>query len=341
MTFLPAVQVTIFVGSFVLIAVFCAAEAAFTAVNLMSVMERADRGDRRAMVARKLLEDRTRLITILLVGINVATVVSSVLCASLTQEFGPFGRSGIALSAAVLVLLILLFGEIMPKAVAQDDPLRVALGLAPLVALAARAFEPVAWAVGAVPRLLVRKAPRSKDELSVTPDSIAEMSRIGEEQGALTEETGDLIEGILSSGDKAVTSVMVPKARIVSVPSDATLDAVAATFVQSGLSRLAVYAGSPDKVAGVIHVKDVAIEVAAGRLGTACDLMRPVIEATRQMPALDLLKEMRAKRQHMAVVTGADGALLGLVTINDLLEEIVGKIGEDAPRLRSVTGKAQ
>ena len=341
MTFLPAIQVTVFLGSFVLIAVFCAAEAAFTAVNLMSVMEQADRGDRRATVAQKLLEDRTRLITVLLVGINVATVVASVLCASLAQEFGPFGPNGIAVSAAILVLLILLFGEIMPKVVAQDDPLKVTLRLAPVIAVAARVFLPVAWAAGAIPRLLMQRAPAPKDELSVTPDSIAEMSRIGEEQGALTEETGDLIEGILSSGDKAVTSVMVPKTRIVSVAADAPLDAVAGTFLKSGLSRLPVYAGSPDRVVGVIHVKDVAAEVAEGRLGNAGDLMRPVITATRQMPALDLLKEMRAKRQHMAVVTGTDSTLLGLVTMNDLLEEIVGEIGEDAPRLRVIAVKAQ
>lgn len=340
MTFLLAIQVSIFLVSFVLIAVFCAAEAAFTAVNRMSILEHGDRGDRRALIAQKLLEDRTKLITILLVGINVSTVVASVLCASLTQEFGPFGSRGIGVSAAVLVLLILVFAEIMPKVVARDDPLRVALSLAPAVEAAGRVLLPVAWAVGAIPGLLMQKAPASKDELSVTPDSIAEMSRIGEEQGALTADTGDLIEGILSSGDKAVTSVMVPRGRIVSVPAETPLDAVAGAFLQSGFSRLPVYAGSPDRVVGAIHVKDAAAEIALGRSCTAADLVRPVITATRQMPALDLLMEMRAKRQHMAVVTDGEGTLLGLVTMNDLLEEIVGKIGEDAPRLDRAASRA-
>lgn len=340
MTILPAIQISVLVISFALIALFAAAEAAFTSVNRMSVMEHAEQGDRRALIAERLLEDRTRLITVLLVGINICTVVASVLCASLTEEFGPSGSQGIGVSAAVLVLMILVFAEIMPKAVAQDDPLRVTLALAPLLQVAARVLRPLAWAVGAIPRLLVEQTPASEDELSVTPGSIAEMSRISEEQGALTAETGDLIESILSSGDKAVMSVMVPRSKMVSIPGEMPLDDVADAFIQSGFSRLPVYEGSPDRVVGIVHVKDVAAKVARCQPCTAGDLMRPVIKARQKMPTPDLLKEMRAKRQHMAVVTDGTGTLLGLVTINDLLEEIVGEVGEDSPRLDRATARA-
>jgi len=186
----------------------------------------------------------------------------------------------------------------------------------------------------------VEKAPASEDDLSVTPGSIAEMSRIGEEQGALTAETGDLIEGILNSGDKAVMSVMVPRGKMVTVPVEMPLDDVADAFIQSGFSRLPVYEGSADRVVGSVHVKDVAAGVTRCQPCTAGDLMRPVIRARQNMPAPDLLREMRAKRQHMAVVTDGAGTLLGLVTINDLLEEIVGEVGEDSPRLDRAAARA-
>ena len=315
--------------TFLMITFFCTAEAAFVSVNHMAVRTRRAAGDRRAEIVDRLIADRPRLIWDLLMGINLSTVSTSVLITSLVEE--AFGAWAIGIGAAVLVLMILLFAEVVPKAIAYSDPLTVALRLARPVAVASTIFRPLSSLIGAIPAWLSRRTPEKEDDLSVTEESLTEMLRLGAEQGELAPEAPAVISGILATSDKPVSEVMIPFEGIVMAPAAISLDELTATMARSGYSRIPVYGEDPRQVAGVVHSKDVFARLYQNRPGTAAEIIRPLMWTRPDRAAGDLLSEMQSRRQHIAAVTNAVGRLVGLVTIQDLLEEIVGEIQDEQP----------
>lgn len=322
--------------SFGLIVFFTAAEAAFVGVNHMAIRTLVAAGDRRASLVDRLISSRERLVSDMLVGINTFTVVASVLAASLTEEY--FGARYLSLTAAVLVLLILIFAEMIPKALAYADATSTALRLAPAVAFASAMFRPVGAVLGMIPRWLSGRVTERQDDLSVTEESLTEMMRIGEEQGELAPDTGEVVSGILASQDKAVSDVMIPIRDAATAPAGASLATLATLMSRTGFSRIPVHRGDRMAMAGVVHVKDVFARLYRGGGGTAGDIMRPILRTAPGRRGADLLSEMRAKRQHIAVAEDAEGRAVGLVTIQDLLEEIIGEIQEPPAALGAAGG---
>jgi putative hemolysin len=317
------VELALLVGCLVMIGVFCAAEAAFVSVNRAAVRAAANgSGTSRASLADRLLEDRASLLARLLVGINVFTVASSVLCASLADEL--WGPVGLAAAAPVLVGFILIFAEIAPKHLAYGNPTAAAIKLAPLVNILSAAFRPVASWFMSLPLWLARSRALGAEVMDVTPDSLAHLVALGEERGSLHPETSDLVLGILATGDRAVQQVMTRRDSAVMVDGTATLLEAAAAVSEAGLSRLPVIDHTRDRVLGVLHARDVAALLLEGREALAGQIARPVLRVLESMPARKLLGEMRRKRQHLAVVTDRAGRMVGLVTMHDLIEEMLG-----------------
>lgn len=166
--------------------------------------------------------------------------------------------------------------------------------------------------------------------MEVTQDSLEELLRLGEERGSLPPETGELVAGILTSIDRVVRDIMTPAPAMVMVPEDMPLPQAAALVAGSDYSRLPVFRATPDNVVGTLHAKDAAVRLFRGKSGTVADLIRPVLRTTESVPARDLLTEVRRKRQHMAVVIGPRGRVTGLVTMHDLIQEVIGEINEGA-----------
>ncbi len=322
-------QIAAFLVSFGLIVFFTTAEAAFVGVNHMAIRTLAAAGDRRALQADKLISSRDRLVSDLLVGINTFTVVGSVLAASLTEEYA--GAAYLGLTAAVLVLLVLIFAEMIPKALAYADATATAMRLAPAVTVASVLLRPVSAVLGLIPRWLSGRVGERQDDLSVTEESLTEMLRIGEEQGELAPDTGEVVSGILASQDKTVSDVMIPIRDAATAPVGASLSSLATLMERTGFSRIPIHRGSRATTTGVVHVKDVFARLCRGSGGTAADIMRPILRTPPGRKAADLLREMRSKRQHIAAIEDAGGRTIGLVTIQDLLEEIVGEIQEEPP----------
>jgi len=270
------------------------------------------------------------MINDMLVGINLSTVATSVLTASLVERF--FGAWAMTVAAAILVLCILIFAEIVPKAVAYTDPTATALLLTPVAAVASRLFRPLAWTLGIIPSWLARRIPERQHDLNVTEESLTEMVRLGVEQGQLSPEATDVVSSILASGDLPVDSLMVHLPSVVGVPVTASIAEMADAMSGSGYSRLPVYREHSEQVVGVVHVKDVFARLYQGRRGTAAEIMRPIMRIRRDRMAADVLADMRTRRQHIGLVVdpAQTGRAVGLITIQDLLEEIVGEV-LDAP----------
>jgi len=312
-----------FAVSFFLVALYCAAETAFTSVNRLSIKALAEAGDSRAQTADVLLADRARLVSVLLVGINVFTVLSSVLSAAFFEKTRILGSQSVILGAVGLVVLTLILAEIIPKKMAQADSIRTVLRLSPFVRASVLLFGPIAAVLGALPRWMFGRLAKPVDDLEVTHESLSEMAKMGEEQGEIDADTGDMIEGILSSGEKTARDIMTPANRVVTVSCLASLSEVTSLSHESGFSRFPVVKGPLGYISGVVHVKDAVARVFQGKPGTAEDILRPAIRVRPHSLARDVLSEMRARRQHMAVIETDDGTMMGIVTIDDLLEDLL------------------
>lgn len=306
----------------VMIGVCCAAEAAFVGAGRAGVRAAAKEGSASALLADRLLSDRTGLLAQLLVGVNVFTVGSSVLSASLAHE--KWGPAGPALSAPLLVIVVLIFAEILPKRLAYHDPIRAAIRLAPVAAVMKTVFGPISTWFTNLPLWLARSVALGAEGVDVTPETLAELLRLGEENGSLPPETGDMVLGILSSRSRAVREIMTPRDSVVMIAADTPLAEAAGIIAEGDLSRLPVL-GSSGRVEGVLHAKDVAARLLAGG-GTVLtgEIARSVLRAPESTPARSLLAEMRRRHQHLAVITDTSGKMTGLVTMHDLLEEILG-----------------
>ncbi|MDP2871206.1 MAG: hemolysin family protein [Bacillota bacterium] len=322
------VQLAMLAACLVMVGLCCAAEAAYVSVNRATVRAIANEGIRRAIIADRLLGDRTGLLAQLLVGVNVFTVGASVLSASLAHEI--WGPVGLAVTAPALVVFILIFAEITPKQLAYGDPTGAAMWLAPLVGAISTAFRPVAAWFTSLPLWLARSSALGSEGIDVTPETLEELLRMGEEHGSLRPETGDIVLGIILSGSRAVREVMTPRDSVVMIDASTPVSAAAAIVAEANLSRLPVFDRERDRIMGVVHVKDVAARLFEGSEVQVGQITRPVLRAPDSTPTRTLLAEMRRKRQHMAVVTDHAGKLAGLVTMQDLLEEIVGEVAGPA-----------
>lgn len=312
----------------VLSALFSGSETALFAVNRLRMRQMAEAGRRRPALVLRLLEEPGRVLTALLVGNNIVNVTASVLAAAILVElFGP--QRGPLYAIVVMTFLILIIGEITPKTAAAKYADKLALLVARPVYWLTRVLSPVIWFLSMISNVLVRPLGGRVNLASplVTEEEIRLLVKMGEEEGVIEEEEREMIHSIFEFRDTVAREVMVPRIDMVCVEDTATLDEVLRVILEEGHSRVPVYHESIDQIIGVLHVKDVAGHVVAGRGTTlARDVARPAyfIPETKQLD--DLFREMRRKKNPMAIVVDEYGGVAGLVTIEDLLEEIVGPI---------------
>jgi CBS domain containing-hemolysin-like protein len=323
---LALVQLVVLAAAFVLVAFFAAAETAFMAADPYSIASAAEQGNGRAAAARWLLERRPRLVAVVLVGTNLAMVTVTALATSLAHEFPVLGSSTIGATTALTVVLVMLLGEMIPKLYAASEPNRHCLRIARCMRLGYVLFLPLGLAVGLVPQLVLRTFRPPPPGPEVTEEALKTMLDLGHEQGVVPEEARDMIYGILDSDDTPVTEVMVPRTDMVAAAADASVRELAALILETGFSRIPVYDSNLDNVIGLAYAKDVLGRLRDQSDAPAASLVRPAHHIPETMRVNDALRELRQSHVHMALVVDEYGGTAGLVTIDDLLEEIVGEI---------------
>ncbi len=242
------------------------------------------------------------------------------------------GSTGTALVAGIGLLI---GGRILETIVVPGHPERVLRAGMPLVRVIDLLLGPPFAPLAALAERLVAAHRRERGEVDeeAREEQIEEYIRDAEEEGLLEREQGELLREIVDAGDIIVREVMTPRTEIVAVPADATLEEVIREFIRSRHSRLPVHEGSLDRIVGVAWVRDLLPHVVAGTTGrTARDVMRPVLLVPGTKKVLELLREMQAERQQLAIVIDEYGGTAGLVTLEDLVEEIVGEIHDEHER---------
>jgi putative hemolysin len=315
-------------------AVASGTETALTSVNRLRVRHLAEDGSARAATLQRLQQDPQRFLgTVLIVNtfaLIVASASATLLGIDLLHPILPrgLGTIGDFLVSFVLSLFLLIFCEITPKSLAVRHADRVALQVAPAVDSLATFLAPLLWFVTSVARVLVPG--RGHVRAFVTEAELMTLLSVSEEQGIIEEEERDMIQGIVEIGDKLVREVMVPRPDVVAVEKGVSAEDIAQLMETKGHTRIPVYDRDIDHIIGLVHAKDL-LRQFVGRKDTFRleRIVRPIIQIPEQKKVDELLHEMRQKKAHMMVVIDEYGGTAGIVTLEDVLEEIVGEIRDE------------
>ena len=306
-------------------AYFSATETAFSSANVTRLKMLAEKGNSRAALACRLLERYDKLLSTILIGNNIVNIAMASLATALFVK--SFGDAGATLSTIVVTVVVLIFGEISPKSIAKDSPERFAMWASPLLRVLLVILRPLNFLFSQWKRLLSHII-RPADGEGITEDELITMVSEAENEGGLDQHESQLIRSAIEFGDLEAGDILTPRVDIVAVEDSATMDDIAAVFAESGYSRLPVYHKDVDDIVGLIHEKDFHAARYRGRTDIS-GCITPVHYTTANAELGALLRTLQKKKIHMAVVVDEFGGTEGLVTLEDILEELVGEIWDE------------
>ena len=307
-------------------AFFSASETAYSTLNRNRLRLTAAKGSRRAALAVKLSDDYDSLISGILVGNNLVNIaLASAGTVLFVRWLG--GGAGPSVSTAAVTLAVLIFGEITPKSIAKDHPERFAVFAAPVLRAVCVILKPVNFLFSKWKNLISRLF-GGKDGKNVTQEELLLMLEEVEKDGAIDRSEGELLVNAVEFADCKVEEVLTHRTDMEAVGSDWAPERIAAVFTESGLSRLPVYEGDLDHITGVLNRKDFFTSEGISRTPVK-ELMTPPVFAESGEKLSEVLKTMKKQQTHMCIVVDEYGGTSGLVTMEDILEELVGEIWDE------------
>ena len=307
-------------------AFFSASETAFSSLNQIRLKSRAEDGDASAARVLAMAEQYDKLLSTILIGNNIVNIAAASIGTILfTRMLG--AERGATVSTIVLTVVVLIFGEVTPKSLAKETPERVATAVSPVLSLLMLLLTPLTWLFTQWKKLLGRFV-HSGESDTITEGELMTMVSEAENDGELTDRESELIRSAIEFDDVEVEEILTPRVDVVAVEDDLPLEELAQTFAESGYSRLPVYHGTIDNIIGVVHEKDFYI----ARLKKATkidDLVVPTLYTTGSTQISQLLRTLREQHHHMAVVVDEYGGTEGIITLEDILEELVGEIWDE------------
>ena len=307
-------------------AFFSASETAFSSLNQIRLKSRAEDGDSSAARVLNMAEQYDKLLSTILIGNNIVNIAAASIGTILfTQMLG--AERGATVSTIVLTIIVLIFGEVTPKSLAKEMPEKVATAVSPFLVLLMALMTPLTRLFTQWKKLLGHFV-HSGEADTITEGELMTMVSEAENDGELTDRESELIRSAIEFDDVEVEEILTPRVDVVAVEDDIPLEELAQTFAESGYSRLPVYHGTIDNIIGVVHEKDFYI----ARLKKATkidDLVVPTLYTTGSTQISQLLRTLREQHHHLAVVVDEYGGTEGIITLEDILEELVGEIWDE------------
>lgn len=309
-------------------AFFSGSETAFTCVNKTRIATHIQNGNKRAKKVQKITDNLDKFLTTVFVGNNLVNLSAACLATvAIGRWLGGNFVTGAIISALVLTLLILLFGEIFPKSLAKKRAEGFAFAVSEVVLFLMALLTPITAVLGVWQKLVSRLFEKD-DTSTVTEDEIITMVDEAQNDGEIDEHEGELIKNAIDFGDIDVSEILIPRVDIVAIPSDMPFDEIMSTFRKSGFSRLPVYNDTIDNIIGVIHEKDFSRLIQDGKTH-----LKPIIKKAlfinEGTKLSKLLRKLQAEKTHMAIALDEYGGTQGLVTLEDILEILVGEIWDE------------
>lgn len=319
-------QILAMVICVILSAYFSATETAFSSLNRTRLKAMAEKGDKRAALTYDLAENYDKLISTILIGNNIVNISLATLATIFFVNLIN-GEIGATVSTAVTTIVVLIFGEITPKSIAKDMPEKFAMFSAPIINVLIWLLTPLNF-IFSLWKKLVSLIFKAEKEENLAQEELLLMVEEAQQEGDLDEDEGDLLRNAIEFNDLKAEDILTHRVDLEGVPSDATKEEIAKLFTETRFSRLLVYEESIDNIVGVIHQKDfyVGSGVIEGELST---IISPPLFIHKSENANDLLKLLQKEKSHIAIVIDEYGGTLGIVTMEDILEELVGDIWDE------------
>ena len=305
---------------------FSATETAFSSLNKTRTKYMAEKGNKRAKNALRLAENYDKLISTILIGNNIVNIATAsigtlIFVDLLGQELGA------TVSTVVVTIVVLIFGEITPKSIAKDYPERFALFSAPFIGALLWLFTPLNF-LFSLWKKLVALLFHSDEEDKMSQEELLLLLEEVEQEGAIDKSEGTLLRNAVEFGDLEVQSILTHRVDLEAVEVNATKEEIAAKFTETRFSRLLVYEETIDKIVGVLHLKDFYDGMGINPKPLR-EIMTPPLFIHQTEKVDDLLQLLKANKSHIAVVIDEYGGTLGIVTMEDILEELVGEIWDE------------
>ena len=320
-------QIVILVTLIGLSGLFSASETAFSSVNKMRLKNYANKGNKKAIKAMSMVDDYDGTLSTVLIGNNIVNIgAASIGTLLFTNMFGP---SGVAISTACMTVLVLIFGEIFPKTYAKSNPENIAMKVTPFLSVLSVILKPFLYLVRKMKKSMAKVMNSDSTAPSMTEMELKYIIEEIEDEGVLEEAESLLVRSALEFDEITAEEIITPRVDIEAVDVNSSVDEVKELFFSTRYSRLPVYRDSVDNVIGIVYQQQFFTALIRQKHLELADMIRPVIHVPPKKPISQIMVNLQREKMHMAIVTDQYGGTLGLITLEDILEELVGEIWDE------------
>lgn len=322
------IEYVILIVLFSLSAFFSSSETALTSISKVKLRSMLDDGVKNSKIVEKLLDNRSKLLTAILIGNNIVNILATSMSTSIATRL--FGSSGVGIATGVVTVIVLIFGEITPKNLAAANYEKISLAVCKPIYLCMVVLTPVIYVLNIVTGFVIGLITGKPDENSpaVTEAELISMVNVSHEEGIIEHDEKEMLSNIVDFGDCDAKDVMIPRVDMVAIPVEADLEYVGKVYKQNQFTRMPVYENTTDNIVGVLSIKDIGFMPDPDKFSVK-KLMREPYFTYESKPSKDLLSVMRKEKIPLAIVLDEYGGTSGIVTLEDLLEEIVGEISDE------------
>ena len=315
----------------VLSALFSSSETALTTVNRIRIRTLAGQGDKRAMTLLAVLQNPEKMLSVILIGNNVVNLYASSLATTVTLSL--FGSKLVGVATGILTLAVLVFGEVAPKTMASRNAEQIALRAAGPVKCLMWLFKPLVFVVNNLARLVMKLfgADRPGKRELMTAEELRTIVQVGHEDGVIENSERKMIDNVFDFGDRSARDIMIPRIDMTCIDVEAGYDELMEVVREEKYTRIPVYKESADTIVGILNIKDLLFR-AQDKPFRIAELMRKPLFTYEQKKTSELMVEMRKNYTNLAIVLDEYGVTAGMVTMEDILEEIVGEIRDEYDR---------
>ena len=318
------------VGVIVLImfsAFFSASETAFTKANMLRLRSYADEKKKGARRAIYICEHSDKALSTILVGNNLVNIASTTICAYLFSKFIVNPTLSNLMNTVIMTIIILTFGEILPKSISKADPDKIAMKFSGVLYFLMKVLTPISFVFGGLQKLVSRK--NKNDAPTVTEDELESIIDTMNEEGVIDNDEADILQGAIDIKTKTVGDIMTPRVDIVAISIDDSLETVKDLFIEHQFSRMPVYENDKDNIVGILNQKDFMIKYLKNEKIVISDIMTEPSFVTETMKVDDVIRLMQKEKKHLAIVLDEYGGTSGIVSMEDAIEEVVGEIYDE------------
>ncbi|MBP3327090.1 MAG: HlyC/CorC family transporter [Coprococcus sp.] len=312
-------------------AFFSSAETALTTVNKYALRSLADAGNKRAVRVLKVTENSGKLISTILIGNNIVNITASSLTTTLVTRL--WGSAAVGIATGILTLIVLLFGEITPKTVAQIYSIKLSMLYIDIIEFLMFVLTPVIFIVDKIAGAIfwVLHIDKNAGAQKITEDELLTMVNVSEEEGVIEDKEKKMITNVVDFGDSRARDIMIPRADMTIAPIDSSYEELLNMYMEVPYTRIPIYEESRDNIIGILHVKDLFFYKATHDINNfdVRKIIREPLYVYEYQKTNDLLSNMKTDSNSIAIVLDEYGVSIGLITMEDLIEEIIGDIKDE------------